>query len=110
MNASCTGLTQISGGAGGRQGDYGISDQLRVFGFRVGRLKTGTPARLYRDSIDWSKTKPESGDPLFFPFSSRSERRLNAPQVDCYLSYTNERRMKSCRKNLDKSPMFLGVH
>lgn len=103
------GLKQISGGRVGDKATQGISDQLRSFGFRVGRLKTGTPARLYKDSIDFSKTRPESGDPIFYPFSFRSEKRLKLPQIDCYLSYTNEKTHDIIRRNLNKSPMFMGI-
>ncbi len=103
------GLKQIPGGRVGDKATTGISDQLRAFGFRVLRLKTGTPARLYKDSIDWSKTKPESGDPAFYPFSVRSEKNLRLPQVQCFLSYTNEKTHEIIRSNLDKSPMFLGI-
>jgi tRNA uridine 5-carboxymethylaminomethyl modification enzyme len=103
------GLQKIEGGRVGDKATIGISDQLRHFGFRVSRLKTGTPARLYRDSIDWSKTKPENGDPVFYPFSVYSSRQLKQPQIQCFLSYTNEKTHDIIRKNLDKSPMFLGI-
>jgi tRNA uridine 5-carboxymethylaminomethyl modification enzyme len=103
------GLKRMEGGRVGDKATTGISDQLRSFGFQVSRLKTGTPARLYRDSIDWSKTKPESGDPVFYPFSIFSERKLKLPQIQCFLSYTNEKTHDIIRQNLDKSPMFLGI-
>ena len=103
------GLKKIEGGRVGDKATIGISDQLRSFGFKVSRLKTGTPARLFRDSIDWSKTKPENGDPIFYPFSVYSERKLKLPQIQCFLSYTNEKTHEIIRKNLDKSPMFLGI-
>lgn len=102
------GLQKFAGGRVGDKATQGISDQMREYGFSVMRLKTGTPARLHRDSIDWSKTTPQSGDEVFFPFSFRSEKKLKLPQIDCYLSYTNERTHEIIRKNLDKSPMFLG--
>lgn len=103
------GLKRIEGGRVGDKATRGISDQLREHGFQVTRLKTGTPARLDRDSIDWSKTTPQWGDEKYFPFSFRGERRLKLPQIACFLSYTNERTHEIIRTNLDKSPMFLGI-
>ncbi|MCB0356584.1 MAG: FAD-dependent oxidoreductase [Bdellovibrionales bacterium] len=63
---------RIEGGRVGEKATIGISDQLKEFGFEVSRLKTGTPPRLKRSSIDWSKTEPQSGDKKFVPFSFRS--------------------------------------
>lgn len=103
------GFEQTSGGRIGDKASIGLSDQLKEFGFTVRRLKTGTPARLHKDSIDWSKTKPEHGDEKFFPFSFKSERKFNLPQVLCYLSNTNEKTHEIIRKNLDKSPMYTGI-
>jgi tRNA uridine 5-carboxymethylaminomethyl modification enzyme len=102
------GLRQVDGGRVGDKATIGISDQLRQYGFSVQRLKTGTPARLKAGSIDFSKTVPQRGDEVFFPFSARSERRLRLPQVDCWLSHTTERTHEIIRQNLDKSPMFCG--
>lgn len=103
------GLQQIAGGRVGDKATRGISDQLREHGFQVTRLKTGTPARLDRDSIDWTKTTPQYGDEKFVPFSFRSSRTPQLPQIACYLSYTNEQTHDIIRRNLDKSPMFLGI-
>jgi tRNA uridine 5-carboxymethylaminomethyl modification enzyme len=103
------GLKRIEGGRVGDKATRGISDQLRDFGFNVSRLKTGTPARLDRDSIDWSKTTPQWGDEKFVPFSFRSAKHPLLPQIACHLSYTNERTHDIIRRNLDKSPMFLGI-
>ncbi len=103
------GLTQTPGGRVGDKATRGIAEQLREHGFQVTRLKTGTPARLDRDSIDWSKTTPQWGDEKFMPFSFRSPKTLALPQVACHLSYTNEATHEIIRKNLDKSPMFMGV-
>jgi len=103
------GLKQIAGGRVGDKATRGISDQLRDFGFQVTRLKTGTPARLDKDSIDWSKTAPQWGDEKFIPFSVYSAKAPALPQIACYLSYTNEQTHDIIRRNLDKSPMFLGI-
>ncbi len=103
------GLKQIAGGRIGDQASVGLSDQLAQFGFEVKRLKTGTPARLDKDSIDWSKTTAQYGDEKFYPFSHTSEKNFYLPQVACYLSNTNEKTHDIIRANLDKSPMFCGV-
>ncbi len=103
------GLKQVAGGRIGDQASIGLSDQLLNFGFEVKRLKTGTPARLDKNSIDWSKTTAEYGDEKFFPFSHTSKREFYMPQVACYLSNTNERTHEIIRANLDKSPMFSGI-
>lgn len=102
------GLTQSPGGRVGDQASVGLSDQLAEFGFTVRRLKTGTPARLHKDSIDWSKTTPQFGDSNFYPFSFRSGREFRLPQIACYLSRTTEKTHEIIRANLDKSPMFCG--
>lgn len=103
------GLKQISGGRIGDSASLGLSDQLAAFGFEVKRLKTGTPARLHKDSIDWSKTEAQYGDQIFYPFSHRSQKNFYLPQVACYLSNTTEKTHDIIRANLDKSPMFCGV-
>lgn len=103
------GLKQEEGGRAGDLATHGISDQLRAFGFLVQRLKTGTPARLDRHSIDWSKTTPQSGDEEFFPFSVQSPSEFVLPQVQCHLSRTTERTHDIIRKNLSRSPLFCGV-
>jgi tRNA uridine 5-carboxymethylaminomethyl modification enzyme len=102
------GLTQTSGGRVGDQASVGLSNQLADFGFTVRRLKTGTPARLHKDSIDWSKTTAQFGDDKFYPFSFRSERKFKLPQIACYLSRTTEQTHAIIRANLDKSPMYVG--
>ena len=102
------GLERHDGGRVGDKATIGISDQLAAMGFVVRRLKTGTPPRLHKDSIDWSKTSEQRGDEVFYPFSYRSERTLGLPQVSCFLSYTNEQTHEIIRRNLDKSPMFCG--
>ena len=103
------GLEQSPGGRIGDRASLGLSDQLKERGFVVRRLKTGTPARLVKDSIDWSKTSEQFGDDIFFPFSLKSRGEFVLPQVACYLSRTTEQTHEIIRKNLDKSPMFCGV-
>jgi tRNA uridine 5-carboxymethylaminomethyl modification enzyme len=103
------GLKQVQGGRIGDSSSVGLSDQLLEYGFEVKRLKTGTPARLLRSSIDWSKTKPQWGDERLYPFSFRSPRGYQLPQVPCYLSRTTEKTHQIIRENLHLSPMFCGV-
>lgn len=103
------GLRQEAGGRVGDQASIGLSDQLAQFGFEVKRLKTGTPARLHKDSIDWSKTIPQGGDEKIYPFSYRSSTQLKLPQILCYLTRTTELTHDIIRGNLDKSPMFTGI-
>lgn len=103
------GLQQSPGGRVGDQASVGLSDQLKENGFVVRRLKTGTPPRLLKDSIDWAKTTAQYGDKSFFPFSLKSSRQFRLPQVACYLSRTNEQTHEIIRRNLDKSPMYCGI-
>ena len=102
------GLQKIEGGRVGDQASVGLSDQIRDFDFSVKRLKTGTPPRLSASSIDWSKTSPQKGDDFYYPFSAMSERKLHLPQIECFLTHTNEKTHDIIRKNLDLSPMFRG--
>ncbi len=103
------GLKSMPGGRVGDKSSVGLSDQLKEFGFSVTRLKTGTPPRLSKASIDWSKLEPQFGDERFVPFSFRSSKSTKLPQIACYLSYTNQKTHDIIRANLDQSPMFMGV-
>jgi tRNA uridine 5-carboxymethylaminomethyl modification enzyme len=103
------GLQRIEGGRVGDKSTVGISDQLSENGFQVIRLKTGTPPRLKKSSIDWSKTTPQYGDEKFYPFSFSSPAQTVLPQIACYLSYTNEQTHEIIRKNLKFSPMYTGM-
>ncbi|WP_413583030.1 tRNA uridine-5-carboxymethylaminomethyl(34) synthesis enzyme MnmG [Bdellovibrio sp. HCB288] len=104
-----TGLRQEAGGRVGDKPSVGLSDQLAQFGFEVKRLKTGTPARLLKDSIDWSKTIAHGGDEKVYPFSYKSSTQLKLPQILCYLTRTTEKTHDIIRGNLDKSPMYCGI-
>jgi tRNA uridine 5-carboxymethylaminomethyl modification enzyme len=103
------GFEQTPGGRVGDKASVGLSDQLASYGFTVKRLKTGTPPRLHKDTIDWSKTIPQSGDEKFYPFSFKSENSLKLQQVDCFLTRTTDETHEIIRKNLDKSPMYCGI-
>ncbi len=103
------GLKQLQGGRIGDAASVGLSDQLAEFGFSVKRLKTGTPARLHKDSIDYSKTTAQYGDDKFYPFSHTSSKEFYLKQIACFLSHTSEKTHEIIRNNLDKSPMFSGI-
>ena len=102
------GLEKSIGGRVGDKASHGLSDQMASFGFEVLRLKTGTPARLLKSSIDFTKTEAQHGDANFYPFSASSDKNFRLPQIPCYLTYTNEQTHDIIRSNLDKSPMFTG--
>jgi tRNA uridine 5-carboxymethylaminomethyl modification enzyme len=102
------GLNHFPAGRGGEDAAEHLSDCMRDFGFEVGRLKTGTPPRLDRDTIDFSVLTPQPGDDPPTPFSFRTER-IPMPQVCCHLTYTNAETHRIIQDNLDRSPMFTGV-
>jgi tRNA uridine 5-carboxymethylaminomethyl modification enzyme len=102
------GLKHYPGGRAGEPPSEGLSDQLRVLGLRVGRLKTGTPARLDGRTIDYGGLEPQYGDDSPRPFSLDTERITNR-QVPCYLTGTNPRTHDLIRGGLDRSPLFQGV-
>ncbi len=119
------GSNQQSGGRAGEAAAMGLSGSLKEIGLELGRLKTGTPPRLLRRSIDFSKTQIQPGDepvPYFtywkddlfhveqsgeYPPGSILER-ING-QLPCYITYTTEATAKIIRANLHKSPMYSGV-
>jgi tRNA uridine 5-carboxymethylaminomethyl modification enzyme len=102
------GLKNQAGGRGGEAAAYGLSEQLMELGFRMGRLKTGTPPRLDAKTIDFVVLEPQPGDPEPTPFSYATEA-ITQPQVLCYLTYTNVATHAIIRQNLDRSPMYAGV-
>jgi tRNA uridine 5-carboxymethylaminomethyl modification enzyme len=102
------GLTHYPGGRVGDLPSIGLSDQLRELGFSVGRLKTGTPARLDRRTIDFSRLEPQYGDDPPTPFSFSTER-IDRDQVPCHIAYTNERSHEIIRGGLDRSPLYSGI-
>lgn len=100
------GSTSFSGGRSGDQASN-ISNQLKDLGFTLGRLKTGTPPRIHKRSIDFSKMEEQKGDEnVFFSFE-KPEKSL--PQVSCFITYTTKETQKVIEKNLTKSPMYQGV-
>ena len=103
------GEQQEAGGRVGEKATTGLSSQLAEQGFDVCRLKTGTPARLASESIDWSQTEQQAGDSKFYPFSYRSSKTPKLPQVHCYITHTNEKTHEIIKKNIHKSPMYNGM-
>jgi tRNA uridine 5-carboxymethylaminomethyl modification enzyme len=84
-----------------------LAESLKSFGFEWGRLKTGTPPRLDRNSIDFSRFGVERGDNPPVPFSFETES-IDRPQIDCHILYTTDRTHDLVRSNIDKSPLFNG--
>lgn len=103
------GQDQSPGGRVGDKSSEGLSNQLLQMGFKVHRLKTGTPPRLDKDSIDWEKTHIQKGDKEFCPFSVLSENRPEQAQVECFLTYTNKKTHEIIRSHLKDSPLFSGA-
>ncbi|MDR7854970.1 tRNA uridine-5-carboxymethylaminomethyl(34) synthesis enzyme MnmG [Tissierella sp.] len=86
-----------------------LSDALEGKGFDLRRLKTGTPARVHRDSIDYSKMEIQPGDEEVIPFSFLNmEKKFDIEQLPCYLTYTTEEMHDIIRDNLHRSPMYSG--
>ncbi len=103
-----TGDRRIEGGREGEPRASSLSGSLRSLGLRMGRLKTGTPPRVYRDSVDTTRLEPQLGDDPPVPFSRRTDR-IELPQVPCYLTHTSERTHDVIRDNLSRSPLFSGA-
>ncbi len=95
---------------GGRHGDISsnnLSDSLKDLGFELGRLKTGTPARLRLSSIDFSKTEEQCGDLVPQPFSMLTKK-IDRKQISCWITSTSEATHEIIRTNKERSPMFNG--
>lgn len=105
------GREQEEGGRLGDQSAKSLSGDLTRLGLQLRRLKTGTPPRLHKDSIDWSVTTPQPGDAQLIPFSfyERPDPYPFLPQVNCFLTYTNQRTHEIIEKNLKLSAMYSGA-
>ena len=94
----------------GRVGEpaaYGLTASLTRLGFTTGRLKTGTPPRILRKSIDFSKLEYQEGDAEVVPFSFDTEK-VERPMQPCYVAYTNEKTHEIIRANIGRSPLYSG--
>ena len=94
----------------GRLGEgaaIGLGDNLRRLGFDVGRLKTGTPARVLRSSLDFDELEVQEGDEEMLPFSFDYDC-IDRPQLDCYITWTNEETHRIIRENMHRSPLYGG--
>ena len=102
-----TGEWRTEGGRVGEAAAKGLSAALERLGLRLGRLKTGTPPRLHRDSVDYARCVPQKGDDPPVPFSFRTGL-LAVDQALCWLTATNARVHGLIRENLHRSPMYSG--
>jgi len=102
------GMTQISAGRAGEAAATGISKSFDDLGFKLGRLKTGTPPRFDGRTINWNATTEQPGDvnPVMFSFSNKET--INK-QLPCHITYTSEKTHEVIRNNLDKSPLYSGL-
>jgi tRNA uridine 5-carboxymethylaminomethyl modification enzyme len=91
----------------GEQGAFGLTASLRRLGFTTGRLKTGTPPRILRHTVDFSKFEIQNGDDEIIPFSFDGEK-IQRQMVPCHLVYTNENTHKIIRENINRSPLYSG--
>ncbi|NOS99392.1 MAG: tRNA uridine-5-carboxymethylaminomethyl(34) synthesis enzyme MnmG [Phycisphaerales bacterium] len=101
------GRSQTSGGRVGEATSTGISAALESLGIQLGRLKTGTPPRIHRDSIDYGVMEEQPGDESPTPFSFLNET-IGRRQVVCWITYTNERTHAVIRDHLHEAPMYNG--
>ena len=103
-----TGSCVYPSGPDGMHPSQGLADSLRSLGLELRRFKTGTPPRVNRRSVDFSKMEVQPGDEIPEPFSYRTTGCVNNSAV-CYLTYTNEATHQIIRANLDRSPMYDGT-
>ena len=102
------GPSVLSSGPDGMHPSIGLADSLRSLGLELRRFKTGTPPRVNRRSIDFSKMELQPGDDTVEPFSFRTTGKVNNSAV-CYLTYTHEETHRIIRENLDRSPIYDGT-
>ena len=102
------GEAKMESGRAGEPAAYLLSDSLRKLGFELGRLKTGTPPRLNRRSIDFSKMDIQPGDEPVPAFSFRTPPTFHVEQLPCYITFTTEETREVISANLHRSPMYSG--
>ena len=91
----------------GEGGAFGLTHSLNRLGFTTGRLKTGTPPRILRHTVDFSKAELQEGDEEVVPFSFENEK-IDRPMVPCHLVYTNSQTHDIIRENINRSPLYSG--
>jgi len=104
-----TGLEQKPGGRAGDPPSTKLAERLRKLPLSVGRLKTGTPPRLHKKTIDWSRLSRQPGDSPTPLLSYTSDEKNRPKQVECFITRTNKKTHEIIRGSLDKSPMYSGV-
>jgi tRNA uridine 5-carboxymethylaminomethyl modification enzyme len=102
------GASAVPAGRIGERPAIRLGERLEAIGFRMGRLKTGTPPRLDGDTIDWAALERQSADPEPEPFSSLT-RAITNPQVDCFITHTTQESHRIIRDNLGQSPVYSGA-
>lgn len=102
------GETQYSGGRAGDKPSVGLSASLERYGHKMGRLKTGTPPRVNKRTIDYSKCEEQPGDEgVFFSFDEQPDKE-RLPQVSCHITYTTQKTKEIVQNNVHRSPMYSG--
>ncbi|MBP5443502.1 MAG: tRNA uridine-5-carboxymethylaminomethyl(34) synthesis enzyme MnmG [Treponema sp.] len=91
----------------GEAGAFGLTESLNRLGFTTGRLKTGTPPRILRHTVDFSQLEVQDGDEEVIPFSFDDEK-VERPMVPCHMVYTNEHTHEIIRNNISRSPLYSG--
>ncbi|WP_415879438.1 tRNA uridine-5-carboxymethylaminomethyl(34) synthesis enzyme MnmG [Methylomonas sp. TEB] len=103
------GLENYSGGRAGDAASIALAERLRELPFRIGRLKTGTPARIDGRTIDYSKLQEQHGDTPLPVFSFMGSREQHPRQICCHITRTNQETHDIIRSGLDRSPMYSGI-
>jgi len=101
------GFTSIRAGRAGEFASYGLPEDLKQLGFTLGRMKTGTPARLKKSTIDFTRFKKQEGDENPRPFSFFTKE-IKTPQIPCYIGYTNKKSHQIVKDNLERSALYGG--
>ena len=102
-----TGRRTFSAGRAGEPASIELAENLKLRGFPVGRLKTGTPPRLDGRTIDWDAFEPQPPDEKPVPFSFATEK-IEQPQIQCFIGYTSDKVHQAIRDNLHQSPLYSG--
>lgn len=101
------GLQSYPAGRANEPSSEELAENIKKIGLKTFRLKTGTPMRLYKQTIDWNSFTPQAGDDNPVPFSFRTQKSLEN-KILCYTGYTNQKTHEIIKKNLDKSPLYSG--